>query len=83
VNEEKGGVTGSGPKGKLPPSPGTVGDEPAPQEGDDGTGVELRQGPGNYKVKYNLKQTWTCVGSDGSRLEVKKKWKGSQKMKWF
>jgi len=67
IHEPKGGVTGSGPNGKFKPSAGT--DQDTTQSGTDPMGLPVT-GPGKYKIKINLTQTYTCTSDDGTKMTV-------------
>jgi hypothetical protein len=74
VKEENGGVTGSDPDGKVGESKGKTGKIDA--SGVDATGIPVKK-PGKYKVKYDLKQVFTCAGTDGKTIQEKRHWKAS------
>ena len=86
VDEKKGGVSGSAPDGKFSsPAKEHVRvpheDGKAP-EGQDRTGIVVTK-LGEYMVKYKLRQTWTCVGSDGRKLTEKRHWKKDKVIKAY
>jgi len=79
LHEGKNGVSGTGPDGKIPGSDEK--DVDVPISGDDPSGIKLGL-RGDYTVKYNLKQTWTCTSTDGKTKKKNFHWKGKASQTW-